>query len=106
MTLLIRCILVLLPDAKSIFTNDPAAASIEEVIALYPEFMAIATYRIAHSFALCGILLLPRMFTEYAHGQTGIDIHPNAVIEHLFFIDHRTGLVIGKPTHIGRNVTL
>jgi len=97
---------MLLLDAKSICDNDPAAVNIEEVIALYPGFMAIATYRIAHSFALCGIPLLPRMFTEYAHGQTGIDIHPNAVIGHSFFIDHGTGVVIGETTHIGNNVSL
>jgi serine O-acetyltransferase len=97
---------MLLLDAKSMSDNDPAAVSVEEVIALYPGFMAIATYRIAHSFALCGIPLLPRMLTEYAHGQTGIDIHPNAVIGHPFFIDHGTGVVIGETTHIGNNVKL
>ena len=97
---------MLLLDAKSISDNDPAAVSVEEVIALYPGFMAISTYRIAHSFALCGVPLLPRMLTEYAHGQTGIDIHPNAVIGHPFFIDHGTGVVIGETTNIGKNVKL
>ncbi len=97
---------MLLLDAQSISDNDPAAVSMEEVIALYPGFMAIATYRIAHSFALCGIPLLPRMLTEFAHSQTGIDIHPNAVIGHPFFIDHGTGVVIGETTHIGNNVKL
>ncbi|SEI98159.1 serine O-acetyltransferase [Dyadobacter koreensis] len=97
---------MLLKDAKSITENDPASVSMEEVIALYPGFSAIATYRVAHSFAKCGIPLLPRMLTEYAHSQTGIDIHPNAVIGHSFFIDHGTGIVIGETTHIGNNVKL
>jgi serine O-acetyltransferase len=97
---------MLLLDARSISDNDPAAVSIEEVIALYPGFMAIATYRIAHGMALCGIPLLPRMLTEFAHSQTGIDIHPNAVIGHSFFIDHGTGVVIGETTNIGNNVKL
>lgn len=96
----------LLLDAKSITDNDPASVSIEEVIALYPGFFAIATYRVAHSFTQCGIPLLPRMLTEFAHSQTGIDIHPNAVIGHSFFIDHGTGVVIGETTHIGNNVKL
>lgn len=96
----------LLMDAKSITDNDPASVSIEEVISVYPGFMAIATYRFANSFALCGIPLLPRMLTEYAHSQTGIDIHPNATIGHSFFIDHGTGVVIGETTHIGNNVKL
>jgi len=96
----------LLMDAKSITDNDPASVSIEEVISVYPGFMAIATYRFANSFAACGIPLLPRMLTEFAHSQTGIDIHPNATIGHSFFIDHGTGVVIGETTHIGNNVKL
>jgi serine O-acetyltransferase len=97
---------LLLRDAKAITDNDPASVSIEEVIALYPGFMAIATYRVAHIMAELGIPLLPRMLTEFAHSQTGIDIHPNAVIGHSFFIDHGTGVVIGETTHIGNNVKL
>lgn len=96
----------LLADAKSITDNDPASVSIEEVISVYPGFMAIATYRFAHSFAKAGIPLLPRMLTEFAHSQTGIDIHPNATIGHSFFIDHGTGVVIGETTRIGNNVKL
>ncbi|KAA6431470.1 serine acetyltransferase [Dyadobacter flavalbus] len=97
---------LLLLDARSITDNDPASVSIEEVISVYPGFMAIATYRFAHLFAVCGIPLLPRMLTEFAHSQTGIDIHPNATIGHSFFIDHGTGVVIGETTHIGNNVKL
>ena len=94
----------LLLDARSITENDPASVSLEEVISIYPGFMAIATYRFAHCFAKAGIPLLPRMLTEYAHSQTGIDIHPNAVIGTSFFIDHGTGVVIGETTIIGNNV--
>ncbi|CAG4998656.1 hypothetical protein DYBT9275_02049 [Dyadobacter sp. CECT 9275] len=94
----------LLGDAKSITDNDPASVSIEEVISVYPGFMAIATYRFAHCFAKKGIPLIPRMLTEFAHSQTGIDIHPNAVIGDAFFIDHGTGIVIGETTNIGNNV--
>jgi serine O-acetyltransferase len=97
---------LLLKDAKAITENDPAAVGIEEVIAVYPGFLAIATYRIANLLAICGVPLLPRMLTEYAHGLTGIDIHPNAVIGHSFFIDHGTGVVIGETTHIGNHVMI
>lgn len=97
---------MLIRDARSITENDPASVSVEEVIALYPGFTAIATYRVAHSFAQCGIPLLPRMLTEFAHSQTGIDIHPHAVIGHSFFIDHGTGIVIGETTIIGKNVSI
>lgn len=97
---------LLLKDAKAITENDPAAVGVEEVIAVYPGFLAIATYRIANLLATCGVPLLPRMLTEYAHGLTGIDIHPNAVIGHSFFIDHGTGVVIGETTHIGNHVMI
>jgi serine O-acetyltransferase len=46
------------------------------------------------------------MMTEWAHKQTGIDIHPGAQIGHHFFIDHGTGVVIGETTHIGNHVKL
>ncbi|MPR36797.1 serine O-acetyltransferase EpsC [Salmonirosea aquatica] len=95
-----------LSDAKAIAENDPAAVGIEEVIAVYPGFMAICAYRIAHLLAQCKVPLLPRMITEYAHGATGIDIHPNAVIGHSFFIDHGTGVVIGETAHIGDHVMI
>ena len=44
--------------------------------------------------------------TEYAHGVTGIDIHPGATIGKYFFIDHGTGIVIGETTVIGDNVKI
>ncbi len=94
----------LLFDARTIADNDPAAVGLEEVVAVYPGFYAIAVYRIAHALLRQQVPLLPRMLTEYAHGQTGIDIHPGAQIGPSFFIDHGTGVVIGETTIIGRNV--
>lgn len=97
---------LLLLDAHEITENDPASVGVEEVVAVYPGFMAIATYRIAHLLEGCKVPLLPRMLTEYAHGLTGIDIHPKAIIGHSFFIDHGTGVVIGETTEIGNHVMI
>ncbi|WP_080239753.1 serine O-acetyltransferase [Spirosoma rigui] len=97
---------VLLLDAHAIADNDPAAVGVEEVIAVYPGFYAIAVYRIARELLQLNVPLLPRMLTEYAHGQTGIDIHPGAQIGSSFFIDHGTGVVIGETTVIGDNVKI
>jgi serine O-acetyltransferase len=94
----------LLLDAHAIVDNDPAAIGIEEVVAVYPGFYAISVYRIAHELLRLNVPLLPRMLTEYAHGHTGIDIHPGAQIGRSFFIDHGTGVVIGETTIIGTNV--
>jgi serine O-acetyltransferase len=96
----------LLEDARSIADNDPASSGIEEVVGIYPGFMAIATYRIAHSMAGLKVPFLPRMLTEYAHSQTGIDIHPHARIGRHFFIDHGTGIVIGETAEIGNHVKI
>jgi len=96
----------LILDAESIAQNDPAAKNVDEVILTYPGFFAIAVYRIAHVFNNLSIPLFPRVLTEYAHRQTGIDIHPAAVIGNSFCIDHGTGIVIGETTIIGNSVKI
>ena len=96
----------LLRDAGFILESDPAATQLIEVVAVYPGFFAIFCYRIAHSLSGAGVPLLPRMITEYAHRETGIDIHPGAKIGSPFSIDHGTGIVIGETTEIGNNVKL
>lgn len=93
-------------DAQAIYDGDPAAESLDEVILAYPGFFAIAVYRIAHELYKLNIPLLPRVFSEYAHQITGIDIHPGAQIGASFFIDHGTGVVIGETTSIGENVKI
>lgn len=93
-------------DAKALLKNDPAATDLEEIYYAYPGFYAIAIYRFAHELHLRKVPLIPRIWTEFAHGKTGIDIHPGATIGRHFFIDHGTGIVIGETTVIGNNVKL
>lgn len=93
-------------DAQAIYEGDPAAESVDEVIAAYPGFYAIFAYRIAHIFYEQQVPVLPRLITEYAHYRTGIDIHPGAQIGQSFCIDHGTGIVIGETTVIGNNVKI
>lgn len=97
---------LLVKDAEAIYRFDPACTSLQEVICAYPGFYAIAVYRIANQLFRQGVPLLPRIMTEYAHGKTGIDIHPGASIGQSFFIDHGTGVVIGETAIIGDNVKL
>lgn len=96
----------LLEDANTILENDPAATSIKEVKIAYPGFYAISVYRFANQLFKQGVQLLPRLWTEYAHSKTGIDIHPGASIGKRFFIDHGTGIVIGESCVIGEDVKL
>lgn len=97
---------LLLSDAEAMAQNDPAATDIGEVFLCYPYMVAITHYRIAHALLALGVKLLPRLITELAHSETGIDIHPAARIGHHFCIDHGTGVVIGATTIIGNNVML
>ena len=94
----------LVRDATFMLESDPAATELIEVIAIYPGFFAVFSYRIANFLAKLSVPLLPRMITEYAHRITGIDIHPGATIGIPFSIDHGTGIVIGETTIIGNNV--
>jgi serine O-acetyltransferase len=96
----------LLKDAEAVVIFDPAAESLEEVLAAYPGIYAIAIYRISHQLHLQGVKTLPRILGEYAHSITGIDIHPAASIGESFFIDHGTGIVIGGTAVIGNNVKI
>lgn len=93
-------------DAQTFLESDPAATSIEEIYFAYPGFYAIAVYRFAHELQDKGIPLIPRIWTEFAHSKTGIDIHPSAKIGKNFFIDHGTGIVIGETTTIGNHVKI
>ena len=93
-------------DVVAMYRNDPAAHNLGEVILCYPGMRAITNYRIAHALEMLEVPLIPRMITELAHSETGIDIHPGATIGHSFAIDHGTGVVIGATAILGHNVTL
>ncbi len=93
-------------DLLATYDGDPAATCMEEIILAYPGIMAITVYRIAHELYLLQVPVLPRLMTEYAHSETGIDIHPGATIDKYFFIDHGTGIVIGETSVIGKNVKI
>lgn len=97
---------MLLQDVEAMYMGDPAAKSKAEVIRTYPGFYALAAHRIAHCLLKNGVNLIPRIISEHAHRQTGIDIHPGAEIGDHFCIDHGTGIVIGETTTIGSHVKI
>ncbi len=97
---------MLAKDVRAAYEGDPAAKSYDEIIFSYPGLFAITVYRIAHQLLEQGVPLMPRIMTEYAHSQTGIDIHPGAHIGESFFIDHGTGVVVGETTEIGDRVRI
>ncbi len=93
-------------DVEAAYNGDPAAKSYDEIICCYPVIKALMNYRVAHELYKMNVSLAPRLITEMAHSETGIDIHPGAQIGDYFTIDHGTGVVIGETTIIGNNVKL
>lgn len=93
-------------DVIAAYEGDPAANSIEEVVFSYPAIRAITAHRIAHVLYAEGVPMIPRIISEHAHSETGVDIHAGARIGERFFIDHGTGVVVGETAVLGRNVKL
>lgn len=93
-------------DIQAAYNGDPAARTTEEILLSYPSVDTVSIYRIAHCLYEHQVPIIPRIMTEMAHQQTGIDIHPGATIGDYFFIDHGTGVVIGETCTIGHNVKI
>lgn len=93
-------------DVIAAFEGDPAAFNKYEIILCYPGLLAITINRLAHELYIRGVPIIPRIMTEHAHSETGVDIHPGATIGEYFFIDHATGIVIGETTVIGKHVKI
>jgi serine O-acetyltransferase len=109
-TKLVKCLpeirRMLATDVTAAFNGDPAANSHGEVIYSYPTIRAMTNHRIAHELYKLEVPLIPRIISEMAHSETGIDIHPGAEIKEFFAIDHGTGVVIGETARIGKNVKI
>lgn len=97
---------ILATDVVAAYNGDPAAESYGEIISCYPVIKALTNYRLAHELVELGVPLIPRIISEMAHSETGIDIHPAAKIGNYFTIDHGTGVVIGATCIIGNHVKL
>ncbi len=93
-------------DVAAAYDGDPAATGYEEIVMAYPGVKAVYTYRLAHLLYQLEVPLVPRIMTEFAHNETGVDIHPGARIGRHFFIDHATGVVVGETTDVGDRVKL
>jgi serine O-acetyltransferase len=93
-------------DVQAAFDGDPALLSVDEALFCYPGIRATLQHRIAHELHSLRVPLIPRIISELAHSETGIDIHPGAQIAPSFFIDHGTGVVIGETALIGERVRI
>ncbi|HEY6909366.1 MAG TPA: serine acetyltransferase [Myxococcales bacterium] len=93
-------------DVEAAYAGDPALRNRDEAILCYPGLLAVTRQRLAHELWMLEVPLLPRIITEAAHSDTGIDIHPGASIGESFFVDHGTSVVIGETARIGKRVRI
>ncbi|MBW2003695.1 MAG: serine O-acetyltransferase [Deltaproteobacteria bacterium] len=93
-------------DIQTVFTKDPAAKSVLEVIFCYPGLHTIWLHRIAHFFWIHNLLFIGRLISHINRWVTGIEIHPGAKIGKRSFIDHGMGVVIGETAEIGDDVLM
>ncbi len=91
-------------DVATVFSRDPAARSVLEVLICYPGLHAIWLHRISHWLWRHRIRLLSRLTSHLGRFLTGIEIHPGATMGKRFFIDHGMGVVIGETAEIGDDV--
>ena len=93
-------------DIQTVFTKDPAARSVLEVIFCYPGLHALWFHRSAHFLWWHKLRFLARFLSQIGRFLTGIEIHPGAKIGRKFFIDHGAGVVIGETAEVGDNVLM
>ena len=97
---------ILREDIQTVFTKDPAARSVLEVIFCYPGLHALWFYRLAHFLWQHRLRFLARFISHVNRFLTGIEIHPGARIGRRFFIDHGAGVVIGETAEVGDDVLM
>ncbi|MGC9468861.1 MAG: serine O-acetyltransferase [Anaerolineae bacterium] len=93
-------------DVQTVFSKDPAARSVVEVLTSYPGLHAIWLHRIAHALWERRWRFAARFLSHISRWLTGIEIHPGAVIGRRVFIDHGMGVVIGETAEIGDDVLM
>jgi serine O-acetyltransferase len=93
-------------DVRNVFTKDPAARGVVEVLLCYPGLHAVWAQRVAHVLWGWKLYLAARLLSHVARHFTGIEIHPGATIGRRFFIDHGMGVVVGETAEIGDDVLM
>ena len=93
-------------DIQTVFTKDPAARSVLEIIFCYPGLHALWFHRLAHFLWQHKLRFLARYLSHISRFLTGVEIHPGARIGRRFFIDHGAGVVIGETAEIGDDVLM
>ncbi len=91
---------------QTVFSKDPAARSVLEVVLCYPGLHALWFHRLSHFLWWHKLRFLARFISHISRFLTGIEIHPAAKIGRRFFIDHGVGVVIGETAEVGDDVLM
>jgi len=97
---------VIREDVQTVFTKDPAARSIFEVLFFYPGLHALWLHRVSHFLWQRKLKFIARHLSHIGRLMNQIEIHPGARIGRQFFLDHGAGVVIGETSEIGDNVLM
>ncbi len=93
-------------DIQTVFTKDPAARSVIEVLTCYPGLHAVWLHRVAHALWAHKFRFLARLLSHITRWFTGVEIHPGATLGRRVFIDHGMGVVIGETAEVGDDVLI
>ena len=93
-------------DFRTVFTKDPAARSVLEVLLFYPGMHAIWAHQLSNQLWRWRLKLAARSVSHFARFFTAVEIHPAAKIGRRFFIDHGFGVVIGETAEVGDDVLM
>lgn len=93
-------------DIRCVFSRDPAARNVLEVVTTYPGVQAILLHRLSHLLWGKGWQYPARFVSFFGRVWSNVDIHPGAHIGNRFFIDHGACVVIGETAIVGDDVTL
>jgi serine O-acetyltransferase len=93
-------------DIRTVFSKDPAARSVAEVLFCYPGLHAVWFHRTASFFWRHGMKFIGRLVSNIGRFFTQIEIHPGAKLGKRLFIDHGSGVVIGETAEVGNDVLM
>ena len=93
-------------DLNATKERDPACQSMLQAFLYFKGYMAIQTYRFAHSLYKLDRRLMAFHLQNRSSELFGVDINPAARIGSGIMLDHGTGFVVGETAVIGNNCSI
>lgn len=97
---------VLRVDIQAVYDRDPACDRFIEPVLYFKGFHALQTHRLAHWLWNQGRADFALYLQSRSSAVFQTDINPAAPFGRGIFLDHATGLVVGKTARIGDNVSI